>query len=142
MNKNASSPDEYSKNENSNHPDKAPESGLPGNEVGSLQECVKRECVETKPSIARPESRSRASKTNGDAGARFPKAHGERETAPRMQPGYRFNWRGNRPRMGKRSMCPLCGAGYAGPAGGLCNECGEREVVDVSYDDPPQDNCQ
>jgi len=34
-------------------------------------------------------------------------------------------------------MCPLCGAIYAGAGGGLCLECGGREVVDVSYDDPP-----
>lgn len=47
----------------------------------------------------------------------------------------RFNWRGNRPRMGKRSMCPLCGAIYHAGSGGLCIECGEREVIDVSYED-------
>ena len=50
----------------------------------------------------------------------------------------RFNWRGNRPRMGKRSMCPACGYLYHAPAMGLCLQCGEGEVVDVSYDDPPQ----
>jgi hypothetical protein len=54
------------------------------------------------------------------------------------KPAYRFNWRGNRPRMGKRGMCPLCGFIHAGPGGFLCIECGERVTVDVSYDDPPQ----
>jgi len=142
MNKNALSPGDYSNNANSNHLEKGPKSELSGNVVGSLQKCVKRERMTTKPSITPREARSRTSKTNGDAGARFLIARGGRKTAPPMQPRSRFNWRGNRPRMGKRSMCPLCGGGCSGPAGRLCMECGEREVVDVSYDDPPQNNVQ
>lgn len=55
-----------------------------------------------------------------------------------IKPQIQFNWRGNRPRMGKRSMCPLCGHLYHCAAGGLCGECGQRETVDLSYDDPPR----
>lgn len=55
------------------------------------------------------------------------------------KPAFRFNWRGNRPRMGKRAMCPACGDLYAGQGGGLCFQWGEAETVDVSYDDPPQE---
>jgi len=107
MNKNSSSPGDYSNNANSNHLEKRPESELSGNVVGCLQICVKRERMTTKPSITPREARSRTSKTNGDAGARFLIARGDRETAPPMQPHSRFNWRGNRPRMGKRSTMPI-----------------------------------
>jgi hypothetical protein len=40
MNQNASSQDEYSKNESSNHPDKRREGELSGNVAGSHQNCV------------------------------------------------------------------------------------------------------
>lgn len=57
---------------------------------------------------------------NGKAGAQKPR---------------KFNWRGNRPRMGKRSMCPACGFLIHAPAGATCFQCGQRETEDVSYDD-------
>jgi hypothetical protein len=37
----------------------------------------------------------------------------------------RFNWRGNRPRMGKRSMCGACGCMIASAPFGLCPRCGK-----------------
>lgn len=48
----------------------------------------------------------------------------------------RFNWRGNRPRMGKRAMCAACGLLIAGTPHILCPQCGLPDrMVDVSYDD-------
>lgn len=47
----------------------------------------------------------------------------------------KFNRRGCFPRMGKRSMCPLCGSVTPLPVGTQCPKCGQREVEDVSHDD-------
>lgn len=49
----------------------------------------------------------------------------------------RWNWRGNRPRMGKRGMCGACGCLINAKVeeGATCPQCGESTLTDVSYDD-------
>ena len=49
----------------------------------------------------------------------------------------KFNWRGNRPRMGKRGMCGACGClvSIKAKEGGDCPECGQPSMTDVSYDE-------
>lgn len=55
------------------------------------------------------------------------------------KPTPRFNWRGNRPRMGKRAMCGTCACLFhvALPKDTRvpCPACGEGVLYDVSYDD-------
>jgi len=49
----------------------------------------------------------------------------------------RFNFRGNRPRMGKRGMCGACGqiVCLKVSEGDTCPACGQPSMSDVSYDD-------
>ena len=49
----------------------------------------------------------------------------------------RFNFRGNRPRMGKRGMCGSCGCVVCMKVseGDTCPQCGQPSMSDVSYDD-------
>lgn len=50
----------------------------------------------------------------------------------------RFNWRGNRPRVGKRAICPACATIFrfeVGKIAPLCGICGEAFLEDVSHDD-------
>lgn len=49
----------------------------------------------------------------------------------------RFNFRGNRPRMGKRGMCGACGCLVSAKVseGDICPQCGQPSMSDVSYDD-------
>lgn len=49
----------------------------------------------------------------------------------------RFNWRGNRPRMGKRGMCGSCGCliHIKVNEGDTCPSCGQPSMSDVSYED-------
>lgn len=47
----------------------------------------------------------------------------------------KFNWRGNRPRMGKRAICGICGALKNGAPSAQCPACGQVDCMhDVSYD--------
>lgn len=55
----------------------------------------------------------------------------------KKKPKKRFNWRGNRPRMGRRSMCGMCGwvITMEMKEGSTCWVCGEPAMHDISYDD-------
>lgn len=47
----------------------------------------------------------------------------------------KFNWRGNRPRMGKRSMCGVCGCLVHCAPPAQCPKCGEVGAMhDVGYE--------
>lgn len=51
-----------------------------------------------------------------------------------------FNWRGNRPRMGKRAMCGVCGCLIHCQPMAECPQCGSIDTMhDVSYDNPKPD---
>jgi len=55
---------------------------------------------------------------------------------PAKNKGKRFNWRGNRPRMGKRSMCGVCGCLIHCAPHAQCPQCGVVGTMrDVGYDD-------
>lgn len=67
----------------------------------------------------------------------------EIEPMPVEKKAKRFNWRGNRPRMGKRSMCVVCGCLIHCAPFSQCPRCGEiGAMYDVGYEDKEDNRIQ